>query len=71
MVAPLGGLQMHANLSLTIHVTEARGNDSAGLHTGLCWAARYWVMTHFPHFNLGENSPQCLFSVPFFSFFSK
>lgn len=63
MVAPVGGLQMH---SLTIHVTEAQGSNSAGLHTGFFWAARYWVMTHFPHFNLGENSPQCGFFFLFF-----
>lgn len=55
------------SVSLTIHVTEARGSDSAGLHTGLSRAARYWVMTHFPHFNLGENSPQ----RDFFFFFFK
>lgn len=52
---------MHVDPSLTIHVTEARGSDSAGLHTGSCQAPRYWVMTHFPHFNLGENSPQRVF----------
>lgn len=48
---------MHVDPSLTVDVTEARGSDSAGLHTGLCQAAHYWVVTHFLHSNLGENGP--------------